>query len=156
VLHTLALALFLSAAQTASPPSSQIEHQPTSTPSDADAALASLESQLRKIGGAVSAPRVIHKVEPKYPREARELHFQGIFTVQLIVDTQGRPRNVQVVQAISNRPGAGMVDFKDQEALRAIYQSVVDAISQYRFVPAMESGKPVPTRVRVQIDFRML
>jgi protein TonB len=98
---------------------------------------------------------VIHKVEPKYPAEAKELHLEGIVTVQLIVDAQGNPRNVQVVGFSANRPGSDMVDYKDQDAVRAINRSVTDAVSQYRFAPSMESGRPVPTRVKVQIIFRL-
>lgn len=94
---------------------------------------------LRKIGGGVSMPEVIHSVEPEFSEEARKAKFQGLVTVSLIVDTNGIPQNVRVVRGV----GMGL----DEKA--------IEAARQYRFKPAMENGKPVPVELDIQVNFQI-
>jgi protein TonB len=94
---------------------------------------------LRKVGGGVSSPVVIFQVEPEFSEEARKAKFMGIVTVNLIVDTQGRPQNVHVLR------GAGM----------GLDDKAVAAVRQYRFKPAMEGGKPVPVELNVEVNFQI-
>lgn len=94
---------------------------------------------LRKIGGGVSMPVVIHSVEPEFSEEARKAKFQGEVTVELIVDVNGVPQNVRVVRGV----GMGL----DERA--------VEAAKQYRFKPAMENGKPVPVALDIAVNFQI-
>jgi protein TonB len=94
---------------------------------------------LRRVGGGVSAPAVIFKVEPEFSEEARRAKFMGVVTVNLIVDAAGHPQNVRVIRGV----GMGL----DQKAL--------EAVRQYRFKPAMEDGHPVPVQVNVEVDFQI-
>jgi len=92
---------------------------------------------LRKVGGGVSAPQLVSKVEPEFSEEARHAKFMGTVTVNLIVDAEGRPQNVHVIRGV----GMGL----DQKAL--------EAVRQYRFKPALENGRPVPVQVNVEVQF---
>jgi TonB family protein len=56
------------------------------------------------------------------------------------VDADGRPIAIEVESA--NPPGVF-----EQEATRAAWQ--------WRFQPAVEGGRAVPTKVRVPVDFRI-
>lgn len=94
---------------------------------------------LRHVGGGVSAPEVIFKVEPEFSEEARKAKFMGVVTVNLIVDTVGRAQNVRIIRGV----GMGL----DQKAL--------EAVRQYRFRPAMENGHPVPVQVNVEVQFQI-
>ena len=94
---------------------------------------------LRHVGGGVSAPEVIFKVEPEFSEEARKAKFMGVVTVNLIVDTKGLPQNVRVIRGV----GMGL----DEKAL--------EAVRQYRFKPAMENGHPVPVQVNVEVNFQI-
>ena len=94
---------------------------------------------LRKIGGGVSMPQVIHSVEPEFSEEARKAKFQGEVTVELIVDTNGVPQNVHVLRGV----GMGL----DERA--------IEAAKQYRFKPAMENGKPVPVILDIAVNFQI-
>jgi TonB family protein len=98
-----------------------------------------LVSSLRKIGGNVSQPEVIYKVDPEFTAEAKKAKFQGSVLVNLIVDTNGVPQNVHVLRGV----GMGL----DEKA--------VEAIRQYRFKPAFEDGKPVPVEVNCEVDFKI-
>jgi len=93
-----------------------------------------------RIGGGVSAPSVLSKVEPEYSEEARKAKWQGTVVVSVIVDELGRPRNVRVQRSL----GLGL----DQKA--------VEAVSQWRFKPGLKDGKPVPVMATIEVNFRLL
>ncbi|MFZ0516642.1 MAG: TonB family protein [Acidobacteriaceae bacterium] len=92
-----------------------------------------------KVGGGVTAPVVIHRVVPEFTDEARRVKFQGVASIGLIVDAQGNPEAVHVVNPL----GMGL----DQKA--------VEAVRQYKFKPAMFQGHPVPVQLVIEVDFHM-
>lgn len=95
---------------------------------------------LYQVGGRVSAPEVIHSVEAEFSDEARRAKYQGICMISLIVDAQGNPQDIHVVQQL----GMGL----DEKA--------IEAIRQYKFRPAMKDGKtPVPVMIQIEVDFRL-
>lgn len=91
------------------------------------------------VGGGVSAPQLIHSVEPEFTNEARAARYQGVVSIQLIVDRNGNPENLQVLKHL----GMGL----DQKAL--------EAVRQYQFRPAMYQGHPVPVRLVVDVNFHL-
>jgi TonB family protein len=91
------------------------------------------------VGGGVSAPQLIHSVQPEFTDEARQAKYQGAVEIQLIVDSNGNPENIQIVKHL----GMGL----DQKA--------IDAVRQYKFHPAMYQGHPVPVRLVVDVDFHL-
>jgi TonB family protein len=91
------------------------------------------------VGGGVSAPEVIHSVQPQFTAQARSQNYQGLVAVQLIVDSQGFPQDVRVLHHL----GMGL----DEEA--------VSAVKQYKFRPAMYEGHPVSVQMVIQVDFRL-
>jgi TonB family protein len=95
--------------------------------------------QVRKIGGGVSQPMLIHKTDPEFSAEAKKAKFNGIVLVNLIVDAKGKPQNVHVLRGV----GMGL----DEKAIKAV--------KQYKFKPAMEGGKPVPVGLNVEINFQI-
>jgi protein TonB len=93
-----------------------------------------------RIGGGVTAPSVLSKVEPEYSEEARKAKWQGTVVVSVVVDELGRPRNVKILRSL----GLGL----DQKA--------VEAVSQWRFKPGLKDGKPVPVFATIEVNFRLL
>jgi protein TonB len=91
------------------------------------------------VGGGVSAPSVIHSVDPEFTPEARTANFQGSVSIQLIVDSQGNPQNVHVVRHL----GMGL----DEKA--------IEAVRQYRFKPAMYEGHPVAVQLVIEVEFHL-
>ena len=91
------------------------------------------------VGGGVSAPEVIHSVQPQFTAEARSQNYQGVVAVQLIVDSQGFPQEVRVVRHL----GMGL----DEEAIAAV--------KQYRFRPATYEGRSVSVKMVIEVDFRL-
>ena len=93
-----------------------------------------------RIGGGVSAPSVLSKVEPEYSEEARKAKWQGTVVLQLVVDDQGRPQNLKVLRSL----GLGL----DQKA--------IEAVEKWRFKPGMKDGKAVPVMATIEVNFRLL
>jgi len=91
------------------------------------------------VGGGVSAPEVIHSVQPQFTAEARSQNYQGVVAVQLIVDSQGFPQDVRVVRHL----GMGL----DEEAIAAV--------KQYKFRPAEYEGRSVSVQMVIDVDFRL-
>ena len=91
------------------------------------------------VGGGVSAPEVIHSVDPEFTPQARAADLQGTVSIQLIVDAQGNPQDVHVVKHL----GMGL----DQKA--------IEAVRQYRFRPAMYQGHPVAVQMIVDVAFHL-
>ncbi|HWZ31029.1 MAG TPA: energy transducer TonB [Bryobacteraceae bacterium] len=93
-----------------------------------------------RIGGGVSPPSVLSKVEPEYSEDARKAKWQGTVTLQIVVDEHGNPQQMQVTRAL----GMGL----DQKAM--------EAVSKWRFRPGMKDGKPVPVIATIEVNFRLL
>lgn len=93
-----------------------------------------------RIGGGVSAPVPIFKVEPEYSEEARKAKFQGTVLLAIVVDETGKTTNVRVVRTL----GMGL----DEKAM--------EAVMKWRFRPGYKDGKAVPVMANVEVNFRLL
>jgi TonB family protein len=93
-----------------------------------------------RIGGGVSAPAVLAKVEPEYSEEARKAKFQGTVMLYIEVDENGKPKNLRVVRPL----GLGL----DEKA--------IEAVSRWKFRPGFKDGKPVTVAATVEVNFRLL
>jgi TonB family protein len=94
---------------------------------------------LRRIGGDVSPPVLIYSVAPEFSREAKKAKIAGNVTVNLVVDQNGMPTSVRLFRGIGN----------------GLDEKAIEAVSKYRFKPAMERGKPVPVEINVDVNFQI-
>jgi TonB family protein len=93
-----------------------------------------------RVGGGVSPPTVLYKVEPEYSEEARQAKFQGTVLLFVVVDEHGNPRDIKILRPL----GLGL----DQKA--------IEAVSKWKFNPGKKDGKPVPVEARIEVNFRLL
>ena len=93
-----------------------------------------------RIGGGVSSPSVIFKVEPEYSEEARRAKLQGTVILFIVVDADGKPRDLKVIRPV----GLGL----DQKA--------IEAVKKWRFKPGMKDGNAVPVQCTIEVNFRLL
>jgi TonB family protein len=91
------------------------------------------------IAGEVSPPRVLHRVEPRYTREARANGIQGTVLIEVSVDETGKAGNITVLSPI----GFGL----DNRA--------VEAVRQWTFRPGLRGGTPVKSVATVEVKFRI-
>jgi protein TonB len=92
-----------------------------------------------QVGGSVRPPIAIFTPDPEFSEEARKAKFSGNVVVSLIVDANGKPRNVHVLRGV----GMGL----DQKA--------VEAVQQYKFKPALQNGKAVAVYLNVEVNFQI-
>jgi periplasmic protein TonB len=92
-----------------------------------------------KVGGGISAPQPVSTPDPEYTEQARIAKTQGTCILWLIVDDQGRPRDIRVVRGL----GMGL----DAKA--------IEAVKQWKFQPAMKDGRPVNVQISVEVGFKL-
>src|SRR5690242_13834764 len=92
-----------------------------------------------KVGGGVSAPRIISDPEPEYSEEARKAKYQGVCVLWLVVGPDGRPRDIRVARSL----GLGL----DEKA--------IEAVKNWKFEPALKDGKPVAVQINVEVNFHL-
>ncbi len=93
-----------------------------------------------RIGGGVSAPTLLFKVEPEYSEEARKAKFQGTVVLYVVVDEKGMPQQLRVLRPL----GLGL----DEKA--------VEAVQKWRFKPGVKDGKAVSVAATIEVNFRLL
>jgi TonB family protein len=93
-----------------------------------------------RMGGGVSAPTVLYKVEPEYSEEARKAKYQGTVVLYVEVDSSGRPRNLRVVRSL----GLGL----DEKA--------IEAVEKWKFRPGYKDGHAVTVAATIEVNFRLL
>ena len=90
-------------------------------------------------GNGVKAPILLYAPTAEFSDEARRNKYQGVCMIAVVVDAQGIPRNPVVVR----RLGEGL----DEKAL--------EVIPLYRFKPGMKDGRAAPTRIVIEVNFRL-
>lgn len=93
-----------------------------------------------KVGGGVTAPAVLYKVDPEYSEEARKAKYSGTVLLSVIVDTEGKARDIRVVKSL----GMGL----DEKA--------IEAVQKWKFKPGMNKGTAVNVRAQIEVNFRLL
>jgi len=89
-------------------------------------------------GGAVSVPRLIKDVKPKYTSDAMLKHREGSVLLETIVTADGYASQIRVVRSLDR----GGLD-----------EAAVAAVTQWRFEPGRLAGVPVDVLVTIMLDF---
>jgi TonB family protein len=92
-----------------------------------------------KVGGRVSAPKVIYSPDPEYSEEARKFRHMGTVELRLVVGPDGNPRDIRVVHTL----GLGLDE------------KTIEAVEKWRFEPAMKDGQPVAVQINVVVNFHL-
>ena len=93
-----------------------------------------------RVGGGVSQPTVLFKVDPEYSEEARKAKYSGTVMLKVIVDKSGKARDITVVKSL----GMGL----DEKA--------IEAVEKWKFKPGMKGGEPVNVQAQIEVNFRLL
>lgn len=91
-----------------------------------------------KESGEASEKRLIHRVEPEYPPEARAQHIQGSVVLDVQIGGDGAVRNIAVV-----------------EGDRMLADAAVQAVRQWRYQPFSANGQPGEMQTRITIRFTL-
>jgi TonB family protein len=91
-----------------------------------------------KVGDAVKPPRRLVNAAPTYPQEAIDAKVQGVVVLDVLVDAEGVPSDVQVVQGIP------MLD-----------AAAIEAVRKWRYEPTLMNGVAVPIAMTVSLNFSL-
>ena len=93
----------------------------------------------QKVGGDVTAPSVVYRVEPEYSEQARRARYQGSVILAAIVKRDGTIEILKVLRGL----GLGL----DENA--------ISALKLWKFNPGMKGGQAVDVALNIEINFSL-
>jgi protein TonB len=91
-----------------------------------------------RVGGEISAPRLVHRVEPEYPPVAVSALIEGMVILEATVDHTGAVKDARVLRS------HGVLD-----------AAAVQAVEQWRYEPLLLNGAPTPFVLTVTVSFSL-
>lgn len=83
--------------------------------------------------------RLIYHIEPPYPNDARDKKIEGSVLLGFTVNHQGITESIQVKRSL----------------YPSLDQAAVEAVSKWRFEPAMKNGEPVSMWLEAEVNFNL-
>jgi TonB family protein len=102
-------------------------------------AVVNLAETVFKVGSGVTPPRAVFSPDPEYSNEARHAKYQGTCILQMIVGSDGIPRDIKITRPVG----------------RGLDEKAIEAVRRWKFRPAKKDGVPVAVQVSVEITFRL-
>jgi len=90
-------------------------------------------------GGYVTAPVLLHRVEPLYPEPARKLRQEGLVSLQAIITAEGTVEELRLIGS----------------AFPLLDEAALAAVRRWRYSPGTLNGRPVRILLTVTVDFRL-
>lgn len=95
------------------------------------------EGAVLPCGGAITMPRVVKETRPQYSSTAMRAGVQGTVEMEAVIDIDGNVSEARVFRSLDPE--------LDEEALKAV--------REWKFVPGVMNGKPVPVLVNIEMSF---
>jgi TonB family protein len=89
----------------------------------------------------VTLPRVLREVKPQYTADAMRAKVQGTVWLECVVMQDGSVADIRIVRSLDSVFGL------DQEAIKAA--------RQWKFVPGLRNGEPVPVLITIELQFTL-
>jgi TonB family protein len=89
-----------------------------------------------RVGGQVSAPALVKRVEPVYPQIAQAASIDGVVILDAIVDQHGR---IQSLKVLRGHP--------------LLAKAAIDAVEQWEYEPLKLNGTATPFELTVSLWF---
>lgn len=91
------------------------------------------------VGGEVTPPVLKHKLEPEYPEIARRARLEGRVILEAVISATGSVEEVRILR--SSNP---LFD-----------EAAIEAVQQWEYEPARQSGRPVAVYFTVDVVFSL-
>jgi len=91
-----------------------------------------------KIGGNVQASKLVRKVDPDYPAQARAERIEGDVTVQIVISKAGK-----------------VIDATAVEGSPILAEAAIRVVWQWEYQPTLLNGEPVEVATTVTVPFRL-
>lgn len=90
------------------------------------------------VKGNLMKKKIVHKVTPKYPREAMDQRVSGIVVLHVLIGVDGSVKDMQYVSGP-----------------RMLVQATMDGVRQYKYQPTIVSGLPAEVDTTVETVFEI-
>ncbi len=91
-----------------------------------------------RVGGQITTPALVKRVEPEYPAIAVAAKLAGTVILEVTVNEAGQVRDVTVLRSM------GLLD-----------RAAIDAVKEWRYSPLVLNGIPTPFVVTVTLNFSL-
>ena len=91
-----------------------------------------------RVGGDISAPRLIRRVDPEYPALAVNAQIEGMVILEATVDPSGAVTETRVLRSHS-----------------VLDEAATEAVRHWRYEPLLLNGKPMPFVLTVTVSFSL-
>jgi len=108
-------------------------------PPSATPAVSAASPQRVRVGGSVTPASLISQVKPVYPAELQQLGVEGNVIMKAVVSKDGTVLHPIVINTVDAR----------------FAKAALDAVSQWRYQPALLNGQPVETITSITLDFQL-
>jgi TonB family protein len=92
-----------------------------------------------KVGGDVSSPRLLEKVDPVYPADAKDEKVEGTVLLKVVILPGGVAGEISVEKSLDPR----------------LDDAAISAVRQWKFAPGMLKGEPVAVQAAIEINFHL-
>lgn len=91
-----------------------------------------------RVGGDIQEPRLVVRVDPRYPPDAIKKKIQGTVDLDAVVATDGSVKNLRVIRGED-----------------ILVPAALDAVKQWKYSPTLLAGVPVEVALFVQVIFKL-
>lgn len=91
-----------------------------------------------RIGGNVQSLKLVKKVNPLYPAEAKQARIQGVVRLAVVIDKDGKVKDIEVL---------------DGHPL--LVEAAVPAVRQWEYSTTLLNGEPVEVATQVDVSFTL-
>jgi protein TonB len=91
-----------------------------------------------EVGGRVREPRLVRRIEPTYPRLAKQAGIEGQVELKALLDVNGRVTHIEV-----------------KRGHPALISAATNAVSQWVYEPTYLNDRPVAVMLKVVVEFRL-
>ncbi|MDQ1469399.1 MAG: bla regulator protein blaR1 [Bryobacterales bacterium] len=99
----------------------------------------SANERVYEMAEGITSPRVLQKVDPQYPDDARDAKIEGTVLLSVVIRPDGLAHDINV----TTTPDASL-------GVKA-----VEAVGQWKFQPGTKDGEPVSVRAMIEVNFRL-
>jgi len=92
-----------------------------------------------RVGGDVAQSKIVYKVNPQYPAEARQARIEGVVILSVTIAKDGMVSDVKIIS--SSHP--------------LLIPGVIDAVRQWVYSPTLLNGEPVEVITTVTVNFSL-
>ncbi|MCU9951331.1 energy transducer TonB [Pseudomonas sp. PDM13] len=114
---------------------------PSATPQPAPAQQVAIAAKLPKAEAVIDQPSFLTPPKPPiYLAQARRRNQQGVVLVEVRLDERGGLREMKLLRS---------------SGIESLDEAAMNAVASWRFRPEVQDGEPVPSRVRIPIEFAL-